>query len=564
MKQNKLSMEQLATKTLKELDSLYLDMDKIALYISTNPNVRSIFQKADVNNLSNREIENHIISLLTSITVPNDSSRFRINLYNEKGNYISTGLVYDQKTVTNFLNQPNYNTWYRSLPIVHNNKSITGFKKDVWSNEDVLYSSLYRELFNSNFVYKTTGIIQVQCPYDYINELLTFEKGSYSCYLYDNHGNLIYPNNKNDFSKDLYNQSKTQKKQKSGTVDQFIYAKDQSGFSNFTLIITQPIKEISSVIFKMMTILVLLGIVVLCISLFLIFYISKQTTQPLRELTSSIHNVNISNLFLEVSDLSPSELGKIDEFTQLNLAFNKMFDRLKDSMDEVIKTKAHEMKAHMNALQSQMDPHFLFNMLTIIKAMSQENQTIKIGQVCDYLSYMFRYMASYDEDYVSIETEFDHGENYLKLMKIRYEDQFTYHFEINPQINYSNIKLPKLSIQPILENCFLHGFKKVLPPWNITIHCWVNEPRWYLTITDNGTGFSKEDIEKLNDKVKLFLENPGDNLSLLKIGGMGLVNTIARLKLKYRDQVTLHIEPLLQGGTCVSIGGICEDEYFIS
>lgn len=222
------------------------------------------------------------------------------------------------------------------------------------------------------------------------------------------------------------------------------------------------------------------------------------------------------------------------------------------------------MQAHMIALQSQMDPHFLYNMLTIIKSMSRQNDATHIGLVCDYLVRMLRYNSTYNEDYVTMETEIAHTQDYLQLMKVRYEDMFEYQIELTSGIDTETIEVPKLCLQPIVENCFQHGFKQVPPPWKLKIRCWSTDNRWYISVIDNGIGIRQEEIDTIYLRINDFLENPSDELNKLKIGGMGLINTIARFQLKYKQDITFEIKALENGGTRVVIGGNCYDKPIIS
>ena len=238
-----------------------------------------------------------------------------------------------------------------------------------------------------------------------------------------------------------------------------------------------------------------------------------------------------------------------------------MLLRLRQSMDENIRRQSYEMKANMIALQAQMDPHFLYNTLTVIKSLSREKNTAQITRTCDYLVKMLRYISSYDDHTVSLNQELAHTENYLELMKIRFEDQFTYTFSIDSDVDTENLRIPKLTLQPLVENCFQHGFKTVAPPWNVYVHFWQEENHWFVNVTDNGTGITPDKKEELMNKIEEFLSHPSDSISSMKIGGMGLVNTVARLKLRYKSQILFDITALPNGGTSVTLGGIKENEY---
>lgn len=549
------TLNSFSRQTNQALDNLFIDMDKLALYVSSNPDVRKTFYNAYYGEYSSLDLSSSIIDILTAITVPNSASKYRISLYNQKGNFISTGLAYDNSVAAPFFDAPKYQTWYSSLPIIRSKRSFSDFYSDYLTTAGEPVISLYREITNPRAIRTTTGIVDIQCPTKYIEELLIQENQKYTCCLFDSHGKLLYSNTPSELNTQTLRQNLIQKGKEystpySGNYKNWIYSSVTSSFTGFQLFLIQPKSEVYSVIFTFIAILFLLSVCLTIVGVYLIFFITQKLTQPLKELSNSVNQVSMSNLFLSVeADKS------LDEFAHLNQAFQQMFKRLQDSMNEIVTLKAREVQAHMIALQAQMDPHFLYNVLTVIKSMCRIGNTAQISKTCDYLSSMLRYNTSHKEAYVSFLRELEHTENYMRLMKIRYEDLFEYKIEVDSQILELNISIPKLSLQPIVENCFQHGFKQKLPPWYIHIHCWIYDNKWFFSVTDNGSGFSEEALHNTFIKIEEFLQNPSDNLSSLHIGGMGLINTIARLKLKYKDNVTFTIENLSSGGTKITIGG---------
>ncbi len=539
LNESKKNLNELTDRTARELNNLIGDMDKLALYISTNPDVMDVFTKAEVSDYSNTDLTNRIITTLTSITIPNSSSHFRISLYNKKGNYISTGIPYSKKVANQILTDKQYLDWYKARPIIPGRAYISDFHEDYWSDSETRYLSLYREIFHSSIISHATGIIEVQCPSKIVTEIINFDSDSYFCTLLDEKENLIY-------------QTPEQDNFPMGKVMSVTVPLD----NGWTITLSQPQTHITKIIFPVILYIILISLAVLLCCLLIIFTITKRMTEPLRRLTYDVKNVTLSNLSVKTDSLEYP-----DEFAQLNSAFSDMFDRLEHSMDENVKMKTCEMRANMIALQSQMNPHFLYNILTIIKVQSREGNNEQVGFTCDYLARMLRYMSAYSEDTVPLSWEMEQAELYLKLMKIRYEDQFLYTIKFDPALDLNKIAISKFSIQPILENCFQHGFKKVLPVWQIHITTWVAEDHWYLSIEDNGYGADPQVLTELNKKVEDFLLHPSDTISNLTIGGMGLINTMIRLKQKYKEEITLTIEPLEPRGTLVTLGGIYYDEY---
>ena len=555
------NLDKLSQLLSVQTDNLFSNMDKIALYVSSNPQMRKAFNKALYTDMTNNELEVLIMQTLLSVSVPNSNADFRISLYNIKGNFISTGIELDREAVRKHLKSSEYKEWYNKLPIQTNRRVITPPHYDYWSYNEEKYISLFREIYNIPVVTNNTAVIEIQYPLKSLEEILKAQQSNdFSVYLYTEKGELAYSSKADaKYASDLYaHYKKNMERSKNNHVfRQDFYSAIRSDYTDWVLVLTQPRQHISTVLVPLMFMVLLLGIFVLTTGMYTIFLISNRITKPLKELRQSVHEVSMANLSLEVGALEVD-----DEFSELNFAFDKMFERLKLSLDEVVEIRTHEIKAHMIALQAQMDPHFLYNVIAVIKAMSREGDGDRIRRVCDYLASMLRYITSFNEEYITAVNEIEHVKNYLRLMKVRFEDQLEYDFEIDEGIQ--QIKIPKLSLQPIVENCFGHGFKEVLPPWRISIRCWIETEKWYVTIKDNGIGISEETIKDLFDKVEFFLKNPSQNISHLKLGGMGLINTIARLKLKYKDDIVFEISSLPQGGTCITIGGLVDYEHSTS
>lgn len=399
--------------------------------------------------------------------------------------------------------------------------------------------------------------MKYQCPSDFVKKLLNFDNTDYSCYLFQENGNLIFSTEKTDFeTASSVFQSCTASSTGHTKSDEHIFYSSTKTKNNFYVVLTQSEKHIWKIILPQIAAVFLMGIGSFFITISAIFIVTKRATRPLSELTDSVKQISLStpSLQLDASDYP-------DEISSLNQAFDKMLLRLRQSMDENIRRQSYEMKANMIALQAQMDPHFLYNTLTVIKSLSREKNTAQITRTCDYLVKMLRYISSYDDHTVSLNQELAHTENYLELMKIRFEDQFTYTFSIDSDVDTENLRIPKLTLQPLVENCFQHGFKTVAPPWNVYVHFWQEENHWFVNVTDNGTGITPDKKEELMNKIEEFLSHPSDSISSMKIGGMGLVNTVARLKLRYKSQILFDITALPNGGTSVTLGGIKENEY---
>lgn len=553
------TLRQINEHTSSELKNLFESMDQLSLYISTNLTVRTAFSDAIAEDYSNSDLNRDTVELLTSVSIPNSASHFRISLYNRKGNFVSIGIPYSKAYTAEKLSSDTYAKWYDSLPITHNDDSLYGVHEDYWSDSGDLYFSLFREIWGKNSTAVVNGIIEIQCPISLVVDCIQSDDSSYAWYLFDQEGHLVFPEDHDAALEENLYQAALSASSGTLTSPEHLFYSSVSVRNGYSLVLAQSERHIWEIILPQVFAILAVGVGALICSIIILFYAVKRATLPILELTNSVKQVSIANLSLDTEFASCP-----DEIIALNQAFDKMLKRLKQSMDEIVRMQVCEIRANLVALQAQMDPHFLYNTLAVIKSLSREGNMVQIRHACDYLIKMLRYLSSYDEHEVSLKEELLHTEHYLNLMKIRFEDQFTYSVSIDSQINTETLMLPKLSLQPLVENCFQHGFKTVAPPWEIRISIHTEGARWFLQVADNGSGISPEAQEELHRKIDEFLLNPSDSMESLKLGGMGLINTVTRLRLKYKDKISFEISNQPQGGTVVTIGGMLDHEYFCS
>jgi two-component system sensor histidine kinase YesM len=190
-----------------------------------------------------------------------------------------------------------------------------------------------------------------------------------------------------------------------------------------------------------------------------------------------------------------------------------------------------------------------------ISTLASEIGNWEIVKVCSQLSEMLRYTAAFEKGITTLEKEIEHSVNYLKLIKLRYEDHLEFIIELDERIN--EIKLPKLILQPIIENCISHGFKNSYPPYKINIKGVIENNHWKVTVSDNGCGFDETSRDRIFEQVGQYRNEAysGKVFDRLEIGGMGLMNIYLRLSLFYGSETIFEIYNMPDGGATVVIGG---------
>ena len=226
---------------------------------------------------------------------------------------------------------------------------------------------------------------------------------------------------------------------------------------------------------------------------------------------------------------------------------------LRESMHEALDARAHELQANMLALQSQMDPHFVYNMLTTIAIMAEQGMTRDITQTVEDLTRLLRYISSGSSSVVTVTEEVEYARRYLACMKTRYRDGLSY--DISIAAGLDAVRVPKLLIQPLIENAMKYGVSRH-PPWQISIRGSLDGERWTICVRDDGPGFPPDRLVRLRAEIAERMVSVPD--AQLSISGMGLLNAASRLRIFYGNDAVCTIENAPHGGAVVTIGGIRE------
>lgn len=500
---------QLAEKTAQQADGYLGDMDVIAQQICRQTEIVNYFymlqneadsaNKFDTDMLKNIELSSALKRILVGRTAD-----YNVTIYNDYGDFISSREYATNKAdLRKLIEENDYETLITRLE-ANNGILILPPEKNKWTNDHSEYITVTRILKN-DYSDKPCGIIEVRCDVSVFpgaigagadrvivinnaDEKVVFPTG-YEGEFTDRQEYISAPLNMVDWSIELR------------------VPEAGAGGVSIWIVITFAI-----------------GYIILGVFMFVFAnYLGRYITRPIAELTRFVKSVDTPDM-----ELKPVNDDAIDEIQELEDSFAKMLSRMNRSI-------LQEKKAYSLALQAQMNPHFLYNSLAVIGAAGSEAGADEVYDMCIELSDMLRYVAAYEKVTVPLKEELLHTQNYLSLMKCRYEDYFTYTIEADEEL--MNMAVPKLIIQPLAENCFMHGFKGKEPPWNIDIQLRGNPKKWELTIKDNGTGIDEESLGKIKQK----LNSSDSEMTVGNIGGLGVVNTITRLKMTHSKRISYEI-----------------------
>lgn len=307
-----------------------------------------------------------------------------------------------------------------------------------------------------------------------------------------------------------------------------------------TVVYTINKAEYNNKLMSFLGLALLMGIVVFGAITFITYHISRQISRPIHSMCESVEAINLEKgiLYQEVD-------SNIYELEFLSDTLHRMSVELGDSLEHIIALKDYELHARMLALQAQMQPHFLFNTLTTIGTMAEEEGNRRISSMCTNLTQMFRYIAADSGKGVRIFEEMRQVERYVEIMKERFPNSRVI---LDIPLELMDCIIPKLTIQPLVENAFKYCNRQQAV---ITVKGRVADgDRWEIVVEDNGNGFTEEKIEEIMGKCREGLKESKALSS--QIDGMGLVNVFVRLKLSYGENMTYRMEA---GKGMIMIGG---------
>lgn len=261
-------------------------------------------------------------------------------------------------------------------------------------------------------------------------------------------------------------------------------------------------------------------------------------------ITGPLHQMAALMRTAKIKDWSPRiDYRGNDEIAYLSEAFNDMMLRINTLIDEVYEQKLRRNQQELRALQAQINPHFLYNTLETINWMARVKGVPEVAGIIRALSDMMRYSISHNEEIVAIEKELAHVQNYCTIQQARYGEKFKVSYEMDDDILDCNI--PKLTIQPLVENAIVHGLKGIASHGLIRIGGGIRDQKICLVIRDNGVGMDAATAGAI------LQERPsaGDDVH----SGIGVSNVQQRIKLTYGEEYGLRVISAINEGTTFEI-----------
>ncbi|MGE6668584.1 cache domain-containing sensor histidine kinase [Paenibacillus xylanexedens] len=282
--------------------------------------------------------------------------------------------------------------------------------------------------------------------------------------------------------------------------------------------------------------LVTLAIVIVLFAAVISIFLSHVITTPIKKLLRNIALVE-KGQFEQVEPI-----GSRDEIGHLSIRFNRMSHELKRLVERMQQEEIEKAKAEMRALHDQIKPHFLYNTLGSVKWIASMQQADKIVEMTDALISMLRYATKSDGTLVTIREELDNITNYVTIQNVRYYDCIQMRYEIEDRL--LDYRMPKMILQPIVENAIFHGLAELEEDGIITIRIQSQLDEVVIEVCDNGVGMDHHTMQNLMEEKSG--EGTGTN-------GIGLHNVQRRIQLHFGKSYGIQVESKIGEGTIFSI-----------
>ncbi len=284
-------------------------------------------------------------------------------------------------------------------------------------------------------------------------------------------------------------------------------------------------------ILRFMVYIILAGVLIF---IALSYVLANRITKPIHSLQTHMENVKIDNPdFHQPDDIRYTEIESLSD------NYNKMVARIKNLINQIIEEQDQKRLYELNALQAQINPHFLYNTLDSIIWMEQKGNSKQAVEMTSALAKLFRISISRGRKVINVEEEIEHVKNYLIIQAMRFKDKFSYTINVAPEVK--GLKTLKLIVQPIVENAIQHGFDEyAVDDGEIEVSCYLDGENLVYRVRDNGAGMSEETVQSVLNRTSV-------------TSGIGVNNVHQRIQLVFGKEYGISINSVEDEGTTVFI-----------
>ena len=521
----------------QNIDS-YIDyMENIAYLISSNEDVQDYLFDEKIDNEGRYRILNQLQTILDS-----RSDIRNVGIISKNGRM----LINDGSKSVNQDLDLNTQEWYATALEKPNGPILTSSHvQHIISGERPWVITLSRGIRDRSGSGEKEGVFFIDLNYSAISELCdqsTVGTKGYA-FILDAKGNIVY----HPQQQQLYNELQTENislimDTDEDTVltgtgnDGKLYSISRSENTGWTVVDCTNVKELLSKSRQAQSVYVLTAIILVIVALLFSRFMARSITLPIQKLRDSMKKVQEGDF--SVSDVVVDSKNEIGSLTK---SFDVMTHRIHELMEQNVHEQEEKRKSELKALQSQINPHFLYNTLDSIIWMAEGKKNEEVVLMTASLARLLRQSISNEDEVVPIANEVEYARGYLTIQKMRYKDKLEFQIEVDSSILY--IPLIKLVLQPIIENAIYHGLKYKESKGLLIVKGFMKDGNAVLQVIDDGVGMDEETLAHIYDKHKVNYHS----------NGVGVYNVQKRLKLYYGEDYGITYTSELGKGTTATI-----------
>ena len=319
-------------------------------------------------------------------------------------------------------------------------------------------------------------------------------------------------------------------------INKKMYSISRSEKTGWTVVDCVRVEELLRRSNEAQSIYVLVAMGLMAVALFFSRFVAKSITLPIQRLCDSMERVQEGDF--SVSDIVVDSENEIGSLTK---SFNVMTQRIHELMAQNIREQEAKRKSELKALQSQINPHFLYNTLDSIIWMAEGKKNEEVVLMTASLARLLRQSISNEDELVSIGQEIEYARGYLTIQKMRYKDKLEFRIEVEPSV--LNIRLIKLVLQPVIENAIYHGLKYKESRGLLLVKGFMKNGNAVLQVIDDGVGMDQETLDHIYERHKVDYHS----------NGVGIYNVQKRLQLYYGNEYGIVYESKPGEGTTATI-----------
>ena len=461
-------------------------------------------------------------------------------------------------------NNGNYLINMRSVEInpYVNWKSLNWYRKTL-SEKEALSSSHVQNLVHGEYPWVVTiskiitdpvegkeiGIFFIDLNYHSISDLaegVNLGQKSY-VYIVDDAGNIVYHPKQQLIYSGLWHEESEGilgSTQTSGNIELNgkLYSIARSQVTGWTVVGVTDMDEMLEDARGVVNLYYVIAVCLIGLAMLLAVLLSEKITRPLRKLQGSMQAVKDGKF-----DVKISEDNSQDEIGDLTGTFKMMISEIEQLIERNTKEQEEKRKYELNALQAQIQPHFLYNTLDSIIWMAEGNETKDVVLMTSALAKLFRKSISNSDEMVTVNEEMEYTRSYLIIQKMRYRGDLQYNIDVAPEI--TDVEIIKLIVQPLVENAIYHGTKYKAGIGTINISAKYENKGIVIRVVDDGVGMDKEQLAHILDEER----TPGEDSKFDKRRSVGVLNVHQRIQLRYGKEYGLSFESEVGVGTTACI-----------